>query len=73
MQLTDATEKYKPLLPETVIRSIVNLIPEEWLAEEQAFNSIEEHRNAYVSFLTTRLANSDFFVNEAIHARESRI
>jgi hypothetical protein len=71
-QLKEVTEKYKPLLTEAVIRAIVNLIPDEWLAEEQAFNSIEEHRRAYVSFLTTRLANSDFFVNEANHARESR-
>lgn len=71
-QLKEVNEKYKPVLTEAVIRSIVNLIPDEWLAEEQAFNSIHEHREAYVGFLTTRLANSDFFVNEAIHARESR-
>ncbi len=72
IQLKEANEKYKPVLTEAVIQAIVNLIPDDWLAEEHSFNSIEEHRKAYVSFLTTRLANSDFFVNEAIHARESR-
>lgn len=71
-QLKEANESYKSLLTEPVIRSIIDLIPDEWLEEEQVFNSMEEHREAYVSFLTTRLANSDFFVNEAIHARESR-
>lgn len=71
-QLKEVNEKYKNLLSDTLIRAIVDLIPDEWLVEEQAFNSIEEHRNAYVSFLKMRLANSDFFVNEAIHARESR-
>ena len=71
-QLKEANERYKLLLTEPVIRSIIDLIPDEWLEEEQVFNSTEQHREAYVSFLTTRLANSDFFVNEAIHARESR-
>jgi hypothetical protein len=71
-QLKEVNDRYKSLLTEPVIRSIIDLIPDEWLEEEQVFNSIEEHREAYVSFLTTRLANSDFFVNEAIHARESR-
>jgi hypothetical protein len=71
-KLKEADLKNKSMLTEVGIQSIVNLIPDEWLTEEPAFDSIAQHRQAYVTFLTTRLAHSDFFVNEAIHARESR-
>lgn len=71
--LRDANERNKAKLNDAIIHSVVNLIPNEWLTEDLNFTSSEEHRQAYQKFLTTRLANSDFFVNEAIHARESRI
>lgn len=72
VKLKEADEKNKSLLTKALIESIVSLIPDEWLTEEPAFESIGEHRQAYITFLTTRLQHSDFFVNEAIHARESR-
>lgn len=71
-QLREADQKNKTLLTEARIQSIVNLVPDEWLTDEPAFGSIALHRQAYITFLTTRLAHSGFFVNEAIHARESR-
>lgn len=71
-KLKEANEKNKCKLSHAMINSIAGLIPDEWLTDEPAFESIEEHRQAYVTFLTTRLEHSDFFVNEAIHARESR-
>lgn len=71
-KLKEANEKNKRKLSHAMINSIAGLIPDEWLTDEPAFESIEEHRQAYVTFLTTRLEHSDFFVNEAIHARESR-
>ena len=60
------------LLTKEKINAIVSLIPDEWLIEE-SFPTVEEHRKAYAQFLETRIANSDFFVNEARHARESLI
>lgn len=58
------------ILTDERIQNIVNLIPVEWLGGEEAFNSVEEHRQAYAQFLITRVANSTIFVKEAQHARE---
>lgn len=72
VHLQEADQRAKTKLNEEIIRSIAGLIPDEWLEHEPTFNSVEEHRQAYVKFLTMRLARSEFFVNEAIHERESR-
>lgn len=63
--------EFSSILTAQRIRAIVNLIPDEWLVDE--FESTEEHKEAYVQFLLTRLANSNIFINEAKHARESLI
>lgn len=72
VHLQEANERNKMKISDDTIREIVRLIPDDWLKEEPAFSSIEAHREAYAQFLITRLAHSEFFVNEAIHARESR-
>jgi len=61
------------LLNNEKIRKIVDLIPSEWLVNETAFASVDDHREAYVQFLETRIANSAIFVKEAQHARKSLI
>jgi len=61
------------LLNNEKIRKIVGLIPSEWLVNETAFASVDDHREAYVQFLETRIANSAIFVKEAQHARKSLI
>lgn len=71
-QLNAINTTSKQYLTTDKIKAIVSLIPDEWLTDESAFTSVEEHRTAYFRFLTTRIAHSDFFVNEANHARESR-
>ena len=55
------------------IRSIVALIPDDWLQGETIFETLHEHRNAYRTFLETRIAHSEQFVKEAQHAREKLI
>jgi len=55
------------------IRSIVALIPDEWLADGAPFASPEEHRQAYIRFLETRVNHSAIFVKEAQHAGKSLI
>jgi hypothetical protein len=71
-ELDAANKSFTAILTNEKIQNIVSLIPEEWLIEE-SFRSVEEHRNAYAQFLENRIAHSDFFVNEACHARESII
>lgn len=67
--LDQVNTEFSSTLNHKIIRDIVALIPADWLANEPAFATEDEHRNAYVQFLETRLANSSFFVNEANHAR----
>ncbi|HTL08099.1 MAG TPA: HipA family kinase [Chitinophagaceae bacterium] len=68
--LTAADAKFRSILTEDRIRSIVAMVPDEWLLVDAPFTSYEQHREAYVRFLTLRAANSAIFVKEAQHARE---
>ena len=68
-QLDVADEAFHALLTNGHIRSIVNLIPDEWLASDAAFPSTEAHRNVYIEFLETRFAHSNIFVKEAQYAK----
>jgi len=72
-QLNEVNAEYSQILNREAIRSITALIPESWLEREDAFSSIEEHRNAYTTFLETRIVNAGLFVKEAQDARESII
>jgi hypothetical protein len=53
--ISEADAALTPRLTLEVLRSIVDTIPEEWLADEPGFWSIEEVRSAYVTYLHTRL------------------
>ncbi len=70
-EIAEVDKVFRSLLTKEKIRTIVNLIPDSWLNNELSFSSLEEHRSAYAEFLEIRLSHSDFFVNEAKHARES--
>ncbi len=72
-KLDEVDAEHKRLLSPELIKNIVDLVPEEWLADEPVFQSVNEHRQAYVEFLETRIANSEIFVKEAKHAREAII
>jgi hypothetical protein len=61
-------EEFRALLSPGVISSIVALIPDVWLMDNSPFENPDEHRLAYVQFLTTRIANSAVFVKEAQNA-----
>jgi hypothetical protein len=60
---------FRSLLTKERIQSIVSLVPDEWLPEGEA----RQQRQVYVQFLTTRLAHSEVFVNEAENARKALI
>jgi hypothetical protein len=55
------------------IAAIVELIPEEWLAEDPGFTDKSQQREAYLNYFTTRLASSKVFVQEAIHAHAAHV
>jgi hypothetical protein len=72
-QLDNVNGPLRSLLGPDVIRSIVSLIPGEWLAGESTFVSTDQHRQAYIHFLDTRISHSEIFVKAAQDARKSII
>jgi hypothetical protein len=69
-KLEETDREFRAQLSEAKISAIVAMIPDEWLAGESAFSSADQHRNAYIKFLRSRISQSANFVNEAQHARE---
>ncbi len=72
-QLTAIDEQFKLILTTELITAIVGLIPDEWLTVDAPFDTQEQHRAAYIEFLTSRVAHSQTFVNQAQHEREALI
>jgi hypothetical protein len=72
-ELDAVNQDLRALLTNDRIRAIVALIPDEWLTADSPFTSAALHRQAYARFLESRIVNSDLFVKEAQHARESLI
>lgn len=71
--LDEVNTEYRTLLTEEKIRSITALIPAEWMQWEELELSPAEAREVYTQFLLTRLNNSDIFINQAKHARQTLI
>lgn len=63
----------KAILTPTKIEEIVALIPDEWLLVDAPFETTEAHRQAYVRFLTERVAASVNFVKAINDARTALI
>ena len=61
-------EEFGLLLTNERIRSIVDLIRDEWLVADTEFETIQQHRDVYIQFLESRFANSAIFLKEAQHA-----
>lgn len=72
-ELDTVDDEFRSILTAEPIRSIISLIPDEWLIDDSPFESVTEHRQAYVQFLETRLANTEIFVKEAEYARKALI
>lgn len=58
----------KSILTDAFIASVAMLIPDGWLSEPK-FTEAAQHREAYVEYLSTRLASSDKFIQEIEDAR----
>ena len=66
--LNEVDAEYRRILTDERIRSIVDLVPDEWLATDVTEASVAERRQVYTEFLITRVASSPIFVKEAQHA-----
>ncbi|MHA6249612.1 HipA family kinase [Pontibacter sp. CAU 1760] len=71
--LAEVGPTLRALLTPAFLRSVVALIPDEWLLGDAPFETAEQHRQAYVQFLETRLTHSETFVKEAQNARKALI
>ncbi len=72
-ELDTVDAEFHMILTPERIRSIVALIPDEWLTGELSAESISEQRQVYVQFLEARLASSSIFVNAATDARKALV
>lgn len=71
--LPEADRHLKACLSTALLQDIVNLIPDSWLEDDPDFTDTATHRAAYLDYLLDRLAHSDVFVEEALHAREQLV
>lgn len=74
-EMEKADEAFRTVLTPGRIRSIVSVIPDEWLVAGRAERgaSADEFREVYARFLEKRVRSSEIFVKEAIHARQSLV
>lgn len=71
--LKETDLEFQKTLTQDVLRSIVNLIPDEWLQWEETEATPDALREVYFQFLAIRLTHSEIFINEAQNARETLI
>ncbi|WP_289768545.1 HipA family kinase [Muribaculum intestinale] len=71
--IAEADKALRQRITPRTLQKIVGLIPDEWLDWDDTTLLPAELREAYTMFLTTRLANSNIFVKEAIDARQRLI
>lgn len=72
-QLEKVDADLSALLTEEKLKSIVSLLPDEWLQWNDVDETPEKIRETYICFLTERLAHSTTFVKEAQDARKTLI
>ena len=71
--LEDADRECRCRLPEEVIASAVDLIPDDWLTDAETFADPASQREAYRRFLAARVQASQTFLEEAVRARSLRV
>ena len=72
-RLEEADKYMRQHITPRTLGKIVDLLPDEWLQWDGVEMTPQEIREGYKKFLTTRLANSDIFVKEAINARQKLV
>ncbi|RYE26347.1 MAG: aminotransferase class I and II [Sphingobacteriales bacterium] len=73
-ELEKVNAEFKEILTPELIRSIIALIPDSWISEENIAEATRNDvRNVYAEFLLQRLTSSQTFVKEAQNARQALI
>jgi hypothetical protein len=72
-RLAEVDERLAARLTPQTLASIVEQIPESWLAGEPAFADPGAHRAAYLAVLSSRLQAPRAFVEEALRARSAHV
>lgn len=70
-EIETVDREFKKILAPEFIKSVVDLVPGEWITKENFEQSPGEVRAVYTNFLNARIASSSVFVNEAQHARKA--
>jgi hypothetical protein len=68
-----ADDEMAALLTADRLAAIVALIPDAWLLDEPSFASKDEHRAAYLNYLTLRIQAPRAFVTEAARAHAQHV
>jgi hypothetical protein len=72
-QLEAVDAQCKQILTDEIIRSVVNLIPDDWANWTEDNDTPETIKEVYYQFLSNRLKFSQNFLNEALNARNASI
>ncbi len=67
---TAADTEFAPQVTEALLREIVALVPDAWLADEPGFAGPDGVRDAYVSYLTARAKTSATWLPREFHGRD---
>ena len=67
--LREVDSKMRGQVSSDIIGSIVKLIPDVWLAGDSSFGGPNQHRDAYIEYLQSRLEPPHAFLEEAIRAQ----
>jgi hypothetical protein len=71
--LAEVDARMRSLLTPDKLWSIVQLIPDSWLADDSGFPDKTAQREAYLNYFTLRVHSSQVFVGEAVRARSSHV
>jgi hypothetical protein len=67
--LMAADTRLRPLLTDSVLRAIVDDVPDAWLGGEALFPTLADHRQAYLTYLSERLHGPRRWLQEAVDAQ----
>lgn len=72
-KLEEVNAQFHTILTGEIFDAIINLIPDDWLLDNDAGETPAVKRKHYAQFLKTRFAASAIFIKQAIHARKTII
>lgn len=72
-ELPEVDAELSTQLTPGALARVVEMIPDSWLGDEPQFASANEHRAAYLEYLTQRLESPRQWMEDAVRARQPRI